>query len=67
MTVERLEADYIIETAFDPMQAAEAMAGEQSSGTFIALPGESPELKERSAARVERLEVIGEVLSLIHI
>jgi ribulose-bisphosphate carboxylase large chain len=61
MTVERLEADYIIETAFDPMQAAEAMAGEQSSGTFIALPGESPELKERSAARVERLEAIGEV------
>ena len=59
----RVEADYIIETAFDPHEAAEAMAGEQSSGTFIALPGESPELKERSAARVEALEVIDEFAS----
>ena len=53
----RIEADYLIETAFDPTQAAEIMAGEQSSGTFIAVPGETPELKERSAARVESLEV----------
>ena len=57
----RIEADYLIETAFDPMQAAEIMAGEQSSGTFVAVPGETPELKERSAARVERLEVFGTV------
>ena len=61
MTAERLEADYIIETAFDPREAVEIMAGEQSSGTFIALAGETPELKARSAARVERLEIIGEV------
>ena len=40
----RIEADYLIETAFDPAQAAETMAGEQSSGTFIAVPGETPEL-----------------------
>ena len=57
----RIEADYIIETAFDPIQAAEIMAGEQSSGTFVAVPGETPELKERSAARVEKLEVFGTV------
>ena len=57
----RIEADYLIETAFDPMQAAEIMAGEQSSGTFVPVPGETPELKERSAARVERLEVLGAV------
>ena len=63
MTGHRLEADYLIETAYDPQDAAEAMAGEQSSGTFIALPGESPELKERSAAKVERLNIIGEVNS----
>src|SRR3984957_12567785 len=37
------------------------MAGEQSSGTFLPVPGETPELKARSAARVERLEVVGEV------
>jgi ribulose-bisphosphate carboxylase large chain len=55
---ERFEADYVIETALDPRQAAETMAGEQSSGTFLRLPGETEELKERSAARVEHLEEI---------
>lgn len=58
--MERIEADYLIETAYDPLAAAEAMAGEQSSGTFVAVPGETPALKERSAARVERLELVGE-------
>lgn len=57
----RIEADYLIETAADPAAAAEAMAGEQSSGTFVAVPGETPELKARAAARVEALEVIGTV------
>ena len=61
MSVERIEADYLIETAHNPAKAAEIMAGEQSSGTFLPVPGETPELKARSAARVERLEVIGEV------
>ena len=56
MAEERVFADYLIETAFDPMQAAEAMAGEQSSGTFVSVPGETPELKERAGARVESLE-----------
>lgn len=55
---ERIEADYLIETPVDPAKAAAAMAGEQSSGTFVALPGETAELKARSAARVEKLEVI---------
>lgn len=32
------------------------MAGEQSCGTFIATPGETPELKERAGARIERLD-----------
>lgn len=57
----RIEADYLIETAFDPRVAAEAMAGEQSSGTFVPVPGETPELKARSAARVERIDLLGEV------
>ena len=52
----RIEADYVIETAFSPHEAAEAMAGEQSSGTFVPVPGETPELKARSAARIEQLE-----------
>lgn len=56
----RFSADYQIETAMDPARAAEIMAGEQSSGTFIAVPGETPELKARFAARVEHLEITGE-------
>lgn len=54
----RIEADYLIETAYPLAQAAEIMAGEQSSGTFRPVPGETPELKERAAARVERLDVV---------
>ena len=57
----RIEADYLIETSIDPRVAAEAMAGEQSSGTFVPVPGETPELKARAAARVEALEVVGTV------
>src|SRR3954447_7452681 len=53
----RIEADYLIETAIDPRTSAEAMAGEQSSGTFVAVPGETPELKARAAARVETIEL----------
>ena len=60
---DRVEADYLIETAFAPQDAAEVMAGEQSSGTFLPVPGETPELKARSAARVERVEILGEVAS----
>jgi ribulose-bisphosphate carboxylase large chain len=58
---DRIEADYLIETAHDLQAAAAAMAGEQSSGTFLPVPGETPELKARSAARVERLEDLGPV------
>ena len=54
----RVEADYLIETTIDPMQAAEIMAGEQSSGTFRPVPGETAELKIRAAARVEKLEML---------
>jgi ribulose-bisphosphate carboxylase large chain len=54
----RIEADYLIETAIDPMQAAEIMAGEQSSGTFRPVPAETPELKLRAAARIEQLEAL---------
>lgn len=57
----RIEADYLIETAEDPTRAVEVMAGEQSSGTFVAVPGETPELKARAAARVERLDLAEEV------
>jgi ribulose-bisphosphate carboxylase large chain len=60
---ERIVADYLIETAIDPMRAAGMMAGEQSSGTFIAVPGETEALKARFAARVEHVDVQGEAAS----
>jgi ribulose-bisphosphate carboxylase large chain len=58
---ERIHATYWLETGADPRVAADVIAGEQSSGTFVALPNETPELKERSGARVERLRILGEV------
>ncbi|SEP46116.1 ribulose-bisphosphate carboxylase large chain [Methylobacterium sp. ap11] len=59
----RIEADYLLETASDPRRVAETMAGEQSSGTFVPVPGETPELKARSAARVERLELLDDTVA----
>jgi ribulose-bisphosphate carboxylase large chain len=51
----RVRATYLIETAYDLAGAAAAMAGEQSTGTFIRLPGETDDLLERYAARVEAI------------
>jgi ribulose-bisphosphate carboxylase large chain len=48
-------ARYLIETPQSVECAAEMMAGEQSSGTFVAVPGESEELKARSRAKVTSL------------
>ena len=53
--MERVTATYLIETALPVAKAAATLAGEQSSGTFVAVPGETAELKERFAARVERI------------
>jgi ribulose-bisphosphate carboxylase large chain len=53
---DRILARYRLRTAGDAARIAGVMAGEQSSGTFIALPNESAELRERSAARIEALE-----------
>ena len=52
---ERIQARYWIETAFPLEQAVETMAGEQSTGTFVRVPGETDELRERHAARIESL------------
>jgi ribulose-bisphosphate carboxylase large chain len=50
------QARYWIESPEPLDRAAEIIAGEQSSGTFLALPGETDELKERSRARVLRVD-----------
>ena len=54
--MERITATYYIETPFAPEKAASVLAGEQSSGTFVAVPGETVALKERFAARVESVK-----------
>ncbi|MBX3582722.1 MAG: ribulose 1,5-bisphosphate carboxylase [Rhizobiaceae bacterium] len=56
----RIFATYLIETAYPVDQAAAAMAGEQSSGTFRAMPGETAELLARFGARVESIDIIGD-------
>lgn len=58
MAGERITATYLIETPIDPRRAADVLAGEQSSGTFVAVPGETQELKARHAARVEGVTLL---------
>lgn len=55
-----VEATYLIEST-TVEKAAEIIAGEQSSGTFVPLPGETDQLRARSRAKVVSLEVVGEV------
>ncbi|WP_075293084.1 3-oxo-isoapionate-4-phosphate decarboxylase OiaX [Pararhizobium arenae] len=43
---------YLIECAGDPARFAAKIASDQSTGTFVELPGETPELKARVAAKV---------------
>ena len=56
---ERIEAQYWVETAFPLESAAATMAGEQSTGTFVRVPGETDALRERFAARVESIAECG--------
>jgi ribulose-bisphosphate carboxylase large chain len=58
---DRVHASYWIETAFPLEDAAATMAGEQSTGTFLRVPGETDELRARCAARVDSIEELGEV------
>jgi ribulose-bisphosphate carboxylase large chain len=53
---EEFRARFFVESSYPLEHVAEIIAGEQSSGTFIALPGESDELKERSRARVTSVD-----------
>ena len=56
---DRIKATYIIETSFPVEKAVATMAGEQSSGTFVKVPGETPELTERYGAKIEFIELMG--------
>ncbi|MEK3722583.1 ribulose-bisphosphate carboxylase large subunit family protein [Paenibacillus sp. FSL H8-0034] len=61
MNQERVKATYLVETPYSLERAAATIAGEQSTGTFTAVPGETDELKERYGATVERIEALEEV------
>ena len=50
---ERINAVYRLSTSADPHRTAALIAGEQSSGTFVAIPGEDDALKARAAATFE--------------
>jgi ribulose-bisphosphate carboxylase large chain len=52
-------ATYFIETPFPLEQAAEVLAGEQSSGTFVRVAGETDDLRRRSRAVVESIRQTG--------
>ncbi|MBD3846894.1 ribulose-bisphosphate carboxylase large subunit family protein [Bosea sp. SSUT16] len=56
MNHDRFEASYLIETPLDPARVAEIMAGEQSSGTFTRVAGETDELRNRTRAVVTQVE-----------
>src|SRR5579859_1045055 len=55
MSDERILATYWIETPWPLEKAVEVMAGEQSCGTFIRVPGETDELRAQHGAQVVRI------------
>ncbi len=59
--MERITARYLVETPLEVAAAAAVLAGEQSSGTFVAVPGETADLKARFGAVVERIAELGTV------
>ena len=61
MSQDRVLATYLTETPHSLEHAAAVMAGEQSSGTFVSVPGETNELKERYGATVLRTEPLDTV------
>ncbi|WP_138484337.1 ribulose-bisphosphate carboxylase large subunit family protein [Dyadobacter bucti] len=50
-----IRAKYLIETRHPLEAAAGMMAGEQSCGTFVRVPGETDELRARFSARVDSI------------
>lgn len=61
MPDQSIKATYRIETCLPLEQVAETIAGEQSSGTFLPVPGETEELKARSRTKVTAIKRLEEV------
>jgi ribulose-bisphosphate carboxylase large chain len=60
MRSDRTYVTYAIETPLALEDAAEAIAGEQSTGTFVAVPGETADLRARFRATVESVTPLGD-------
>ena len=58
-TTPRVTAIYDIQSHKGVAHAAAVLAGEQSTGTFVRLASETDALRERSAARIEAIEITG--------
>jgi ribulose-bisphosphate carboxylase large chain len=56
MDAQRVAATYLVETPYPLEQAAMIIAGEQSTGTFTKVPGETDRLKREHGAIVEHIE-----------
>ncbi len=61
MTANHIRLTYQIETPGSPEKLAQKIASDQSTGTFVSLPGETEELKSRVAARVVALRPLPSV------
>jgi ribulose-bisphosphate carboxylase large chain len=64
---QRIRARYEIVSALPAAQAAEIIAGEQSTGTFTRIPGETDELREQYGARVELVAPTGDSASVVEL
>ncbi|WP_158816469.1 3-oxo-isoapionate-4-phosphate decarboxylase OiaX [Methylocapsa sp. S129] len=58
MSQSTIKVTYRIETAGDVAALAAKIASDQSTGTFVEVPGETPELKARVAARVVDIRML---------
>ena len=63
MNNDRVIATYLIETPHALEDAAAVIAGEQSSGTFVSVPGETSDLKERFGAQLLDITALDTVSS----
>lgn len=61
MNQERVVATYLLETPHSMEHAAAVLAGEQSSGTFVSVPGETHDLKAHFGAQVESIRALESV------
>jgi 3-oxoisoapionate-4-phosphate decarboxylase len=58
MTRPVIRVSYLIETPGSPEKIAQKISSDQSTGTFVEVPGETEELKNRVAARVVAMRAL---------